>query len=405
MKVHYQDILDAEARIRSMVKRTQVDESRSASEQLGAKVYLKLENEQVTGSFKIRGALNKIKQLSDSERKAGVIACSAGNHAQGVALSATLANVPSTIVMPKTAPLVKVSATKGYGAEVILFGQTFDEAFQHAMSLKEQKGYTFVHPFEDEQVIAGQGTLGLELNQQVPAVDTVIVPIGGGGLISGIATAVKHLNPSVRIIGVQSEQTPGMHDLFHFGKKRERFGPIRTIADGIAVKIPSEKMHQFFIKPLVDEIVTVTDFEIAQAMVFLLERVKTVAEASGAAGLAAALAGKIQLGASNVFVICGGNVDLNLISRVIEKGLQQKGRIARLSVIAPDIPGQLNHLTQIFAESGANVLDVHHNRLSTGVFLRETKIEFVIETTGFEHLESIKANVTQSGFKLVEEGA
>ena len=398
MKVSLEKIEEASRLIRPTVKVTPVDLSRSLSEILGSEVHLKLENLQTTGSFKIRGALNKLAHLSEVEKSRGVIACSAGNHAQGVALAAKLQGCKSLIVMPVSASPVKVAATRGYGAEVVLFGSNFDEAKEHSHELGQKYSMTFVHPYEDESVVAGQGTLGLEMCDQIGEVDTVVVPIGGGGLISGVATAIKGRFPRTRVLGVQSEQAPGMHGLFHSGAAKLRKGPVRTIADGIAVKSPSEVMFKSFIDPLVDDIVTVSDAEIAFAQVLLLERVKTVAEASGAAGLAAALAGKCALGQKCAFVICGGNVDLNLMARILEKGLTQLGRRVRLSIVAADLPGQLNALTRILSDLNANVLEVRHDRESAGVYLKETLIEVTLETSGVDHIAEIKSRLREGGF-------
>jgi threonine dehydratase len=401
MELGLEDVKKAQALLKKHIKYTQVDKSHSATQALGAPVYFKLENEQYTGSFKIRGALNKISNLTAEEKARGVIACSAGNHAQGVAKSASMFGVPATIVMPESAPLIKVSATKGYGADVVLFGESFEEAKDHAHQLEKERNLVFVHPFEDPYVIAGQGTIGLELLDQIPDVDTIVVPVGGGGLISGISLVAKAINPKVRIIGVQSSQAPGMNELYHSGVMAKRVGRALTIADGIAVKYPSKTMYESFIKKYVDDIVTVSDSEIAEAIVFLIERVKTVAEGSGAAALAAGLGGKVTLGKSNCFFISGGNIDLNVISRVIEKGLLAKGRISHITLLVADLPGHLNRVTQIIAENGANVLDVYHDRLSAGVFLKETRIDLVFETTGHDQIRRIKEAFKTAGMKVI----
>lgn len=401
MKVTLEDIQKAYQLISPLIRKTELDRSISASQLMATEIYFKFENEQYTGSFKLRGALNKIASLSHEEKKRGVVASSAGNHAQGVAYSATRSGVKSKIVMPQTAPLIKVAATKGYGAEVVLYGDIYDDAYEKARQLEKEEGYIFVHPFEDPAIIAGQGTIGIEIFESLPDVDTLVVPIGGGGLISGIATALKTLNPKCRIIGVQSAQAPGMEHLFHKKALSDTKKKISTIADGIAVKKPSPLMYESFISRLVDDIVLVSDEEIAEAIVFCLERAKSVVEGSGAAGLAAVLSGKVQLGKKNCILLCGGNIDLNIISKVIEKGLIRKGRLVELSVVVDDLPGNLSKLTQAIAEAGANIMEVHHDRITQGLYLRETKINIVLETTGFDHIEKIKQALHGLGARII----
>lgn len=400
MKVTLQDIQTAHQTIQNFINLTPCDYSRSCSKRMGTDIFFKLENNQRTGSFKIRGASNKIASLSEAERARGVIACSAGNHAQGVALSASLNNTKSIIVMPETAPLSKIQATRGYGAEVILKGQMFDEARDHAVELAKEKGFVFVHPYEDEKVIAGQGTIGLEIFQQIEDLDMVIVPVGGGGLISGVATAIKAFNPKVRIIGVQANVSDSM---FQFYKNKAIPQPkayLATIADGIAIKVPSSKIYENFISKYVDDFVTVSEGEIAEAIVYLLERVKTVSEGSGAAGLAAVLSGKLKLGKRNCIIVSGGNIDLNIVSQVIQRGQIQRGRLSEMSVIVPDVPGSLSQLTRILADFKANIMEVHHDRVGFGLNLKETKIDFVIETTSHEHINQIKDALKSWGAKV-----
>jgi threonine dehydratase len=400
MKVSIQDIHEARKTIKNLILPTPSDFSGSCSAILGADVFFKLENLQRTGSFKIRGAANKIASLTDSEKKRGVIACSAGNHAQGVALSARLNAVRATIVMPETAPLSKIQATQSYGADVILYGQLFDEAKDHAYRLAKENSYVFVHPYEDEKVIAGQGTIGLELHEQIEGLEQVIVPIGGGGLISGIAVALKSLNPNIKVIGVQTEAVDSMYRLYK--KQTESRLPYRaTIADGIAIKVPSQVMYEHFISRYVDDIVTVTEGEIAEAIVFLLERVKTVAEGAGAAALAAMLSGKTRLMKRNCALVCGGNIDLNIVSEVIQRGQIQRGRLCEMSVIVADVPGSLSQLTKILAEHKANILEVHHDRVQLGLNLKETKIDFVIETAGHEHVSRIRDALIRWGAQVI----
>lgn len=370
---------------------------------MGAPIYLKYENEQRTGSFKIRGALAKIMSLSDSAKKIGVIASSAGNHAQGVALASSRLKVPSVVVMPESSPIVKVNASRGYGAEVVLHGKIYDEAFEHAQLLSRDRGMTFVHPFEDQQVIAGQGSVGLEIleqSAQYAPPDTIVIPVGGGGLISGVATAIKHHLPNCKIYGVQAQAAPGMVELF---LKKLPPPAIRghSIADGILVKYPSRLMYEEFIHPLVDDMITVTDDEIAAALVFLLERVKTVVEGSAAAAFAAIMFGKVPLGRHNCVLLSGGNIDLNIISRVIERGLLNAGRLARISVVVEDVPGKLSEITRKMGECQINVLEVYHKRTTAGLSLRETEIDFLLEFRAPEDLQRISKYVAELGGKVI----
>ena len=400
MKVTAQDIKNAQQTIKHIINVTPCDFSRSASDIAGSEIYLKLENTQRTGSFKIRGASNKIMSLSDSEKARGVIACSAGNHAQGVALSSTMNKVKSIIVMPVNAPIAKIEATKKYGAEVILFGQMFDESKEYALKLAEEKKYVFVHPYEDEKVIAGQGTIGFEILEQISDLDSIVVPIGGGGLISGIAIAAKSINPKIKIIGVQTELVSTMTQMFLTKTYKPMTQAVATLADGIAIKQPSQVMFDSFISKYVDEVTTVSEGQIAEAIVFLLERAKTVSEGSGAVALAAALSKKLNLGRKSCLLVCGGNIDLNIVSDIINRGQIQRGRLCELSVIVPDVPGSLSRLTQIIAENRANVLEVHHDRLRQGLSLKETRIDFVLETTSHEHIQKIISELEKIGAKI-----
>jgi threonine dehydratase len=399
MKVTLADIQAAQEIVKDIIVRTPVDHSSSCTKIAGKDIFFKLENYQRTGSFKIRGAANKIASLSDSEKKRGVIACSAGNHAQGVALSASLKGVKSVIVMPETAPLTKVQGTQSYGAEVILKGQVFDEAKEYAYQLAKEKSYVFVHPYEDEKIVAGQGTLGLEVFDQIKNVDTMIVPVGGGGLISGVAVALKSLNPKIRVIGVQTVAADSMYQLFK-NKSVVNVPMYATIADGIAIKSPSEEIYRDLVSKYVDDMVEVAEDEIAEAIVFLLERVKTVAEGAGAAALAAVLSHKIKLGDTNCVLVSGGNIDLNIVSQIIQRGQIQRGRLSEMSVIVKDIPGSLSQLTKILAEHKANILEVHHDRIQSGLNLKETKIDFVIETTSREHIKQIREALQKWGAKF-----
>lgn len=400
MKVTFEDIKKARELIKDLICPTDMSHSISASKLVGSEVYFKFENTQRTGSFKFRGAYNKISNLTAEEKARGVVASSAGNHAQGVALSATLAGVKATIVMPENASISKASATRSYGANVVLKGEIYDEAFEYAQKLEKEHGYTFVHPYQDPFVIAGQGTIGIEILERVPDLDTVIVPIGGGGLISGVALAVKSINPKIRVIGVQSDRAPGMVNLFK-GEPLSANKRAATIADGIAIKNPSKVMYDNFISKYVDEVVTVSDDEIAEAIVFLMERAKTVAEGSGAASMAAVMSRHLNLGKKCCVIISGGNIDLNIVSKIIDRGQIVRGRLCELSVVVDDLPGNLSRLTQAIAGQKANILEVRHDRVSKGLSLRETQIDFVMETSGAEHIESIKRALEATGAKIV----
>lgn len=366
----------------------------------GTPIYLKPENLQLTGSFKVRGAYYKISQLSDEEKAKGVIACSAGNHAQGVALGATKNGIKSLICLPAGAPLSKVEATKNYGAEVCLVDGVYDDAYQKALQLKEEMGYTFVHPFDDENVIAGQGTIGIELLDQLPDVEAVIVPVGGGGLISGVAYAIKSLRPNVKIYGVQASGAPSMVvSLSH--KHIERLPSVKTIADGIAVKEPGT--HTFDIcSHYVDDIVTVTDDEISTAILSLIERQKLVAEGAGAVSVAAAMFGKLPIqGKKTICLVSGGNIDVTILSRVINRGLLKSGRSYVLTVELMDRPGQLVGVTSIIARMGANVISVHHDRAGKATDINACYLQVVLETRNQEHIDKIREELIRSGYHVI----
>ena len=366
----------------------------------GTPIYLKPENLQLTGSFKVRGAYYKISQLSDEEKAKGVIACSAGNHAQGVALGATKNGIKSLICLPAGAPLSKVEATKNYGAEVCLVDGVYDDAYQKALQLKEEMGYTFVHPFDDENVIAGQGTIGIELLDQLPDVEAVIVPVGGGGLISGVAYAIKSLRPNVKIYGVQASGAPSMVvSLSH--KHIERLPSVKTIADGIAVKEPGT--HTFDIcSHYVDDIVTVTDDEISTAILSLIERQKLVAEGAGPVSVAAAMFGKLPIqGKKTICLVSGGNIDVTILSRVINRGLLKSGRSYVLTVELMDRPGQLVGVTSIIARMGANVISVHHDRAGKATDINACYLQVVLETRNQEHIDNIREELIRSGYHVI----
>lgn len=363
------------------------------------KVYLKTENLQTTGSFKVRGAYYKISQLTEEEKSKGVIACSAGNHAQGVALAATKSGIKSIICLPDGAPISKVEATKAYGAEVCLVPGVYDDAYQKALQLKDEKGYTFIHPFNDENVIAGQGTIGLELLDQLPDLDAVIVPIGGGGLISGVAFAIKQLNPKVKVYGVQAK---GAASMFNSIKDHEIecLESVSTIADGIAVKEPGDLTFELVDK-YVDEIVTVNDDEISTAILTLMEQQKLVVEGAGAVAVAAVLFDKLPIKDKKVVcLLSGGNIDVTILSRVIKRGLIMTGRTAQLMIELIDKPGQLKGVADIIAALGGNVISIHHERANEGRDVNGCFLRIVLETKNQEHIDEITSALTNAGYHL-----
>jgi threonine dehydratase len=364
----------------------------------GQQVYLKLENLQMTGSFKERGALNRIALLTPEQAARGVVAASAGNHAQGVAYHATKRGIRALIVMPLATPLVKVTATRGFGAEVLLYGANYDEACVEATRLCAAEGMTFIHPFDDAVVMAGQGTIGLELLEQVPQLEAVVVPIGGGGLIGGIACAIKESRPGIRVIGVQTSRLPSMLAARSAGHP-VTVEPATTIADGIAVRRAGDVTLPV-VERYVDEIVTVDEDEIASAILVLLEREKTLAEGAGAAALAALLQKKTTLnGAHTAVMVCGGNIDVTLLSRIIERGLVQDGRMIRLRIHLLDKPGALAELTLLIAKYRANIVDTLYNRAYYGVNLGDTTIDITMETRGREQVEELLAAMTAEGYR------
>ena len=366
----------------------------------GAELYLKTENLQITGSFKVRGAYYKMTKLSLEEKKRGVIACSAGNHAQGVALAAQKNGIKSVICLPDGAPISKVEATKSYGAEVCLVEGVYDDAYQKALQLRDEKGYTFIHPFNDEDVIAGQGTIALELIEQLPDLDAVLVPIGGGGLISGIAYTLKTVNPRVKVYGVQAIGAPSMKNSVENGNVEE-LSSVSTIADGIAVKKPGDLTYEIC-RQYVDEIVTVSDDEISAAILALMEQHKLVTEGAGAVAVAAAMFGKVDLaGKKAVCVLSGGNIDVTILSRVIKRGLLMSGRSCQLLIELQDKPGQLKNVSRIIADLGGNVTSVHHERANEGSDVNGCYLRIVLETRNYEHIAQIKQALTDFGFKLL----
>lgn len=390
-------VFNAQTVLKSIIRETNVVRAYGIAPE--CELYLKPENLQITGSFKVRGSAYKIAMLSDEEKAKGVIACSAGNHAQGVALAATKNGIKSLICLPDTAPISKVEATKGFGADVCLVEGCYDDAYLKALELKENEGYTFVHPFDDENVIAGQGTIALEILNDLDDIDAIVVPIGGGGLISGIAYTAKQIRPSVKVYGVQVAGAPSMYNSVKDGEI-ECLSSVSTIADGIAVKQPGEKTYAL-VKEYVDEIALVTDDEVASAILALIEKQKMIAEGAGATAVAAVMAGKFDLkGKRVVAVVSGGNIDVTSLSRVIDRGLLNSGRSSSLLIELIDKPGQLMDISRIIAECGGNVTGVHYEKGNTesvnGCFLR---IE--METRDFEHVNLITQSLRDEGFKIV----
>ncbi len=368
----------------------------------GANIYLKTENLQVTGSFKIRGSYYKISQLSDKEKENGVIACSAGNHAQGVALAATKNGIKSIICLPDGAPISKVEATKRYGAEVCMVKGVYDDAYNKAIELRDKEGYTFIHPFNDPDVIAGQGTIGLEIIEQLPEVDIVVVPIGGGGLISGVAYTIKQINPNCKVYGVQSIGAPSMDTSIKKGKITT-LSKVQTIADGIAVKTPGDYTYEL-VKKYVDGIITVTDDEIALAILTLLEQQKLISEGAGAVPVAAVLANKIPdtKGKNVCCLVSGGNIDVTILSRVIERGLKMGGRKANITIALSDKPGQLSDVSRIIAQTGANVTSVSYDSTDLDMNITDCYLRINVETRNFDHINTIKKALKDEGFEVFE---
>jgi len=388
----------AQKKIQKAILRTPTIYSDTLSELTDKEVFLKLENLQKTGSFKIRGAYYKLSQLTPSMRKKGVVAASAGNHAQGVAWASSLLGIHSTIVMPEGVSLAKQMATQSYGGEIVLFGQNTDEALHYAKKLTED-GKFFVHPFDDEQVIAGQGTIGLEILEEVPEVEAMIIPIGGGGLISGIATIVKKRRPGVKIVGVQSVHAPSAF----YSLKRKKIVEVKvkpTLADGIAIRRVGEITFPI-IQRGVDEIVAVNEDEIASAILTLMERKRMVAEGAGAVPLAALLSRRLKTRSKKVvLVISGGNIDVHLLDRIIEKGLAQTGRLVRFSILLRDVPGALSKLTSLVAQHRANILHIIHERAAKDIPIGFSKVVLVLETRGPDHIREIKKGLQEKGYAL-----
>ena len=402
MNLELNEIEKAAQRLEPIIHRTKIEMSKTFSDMTGGSVYLKYENQQKTGSFKIRGAANKITALVERGEVTSVVASSAGNHAQGVAYASHVNNIPATIVMPKSAPIAKVSATEGYGAKVVLHGDCYDDAYNKAVEIQEKEGATFLHPFDDYEVMAGQGTIGIEILEDLPTVDLIIVPAGGGGLLAGIAACVKQINPRVKIIGVQAEGAPAIAESF---KTKSHFvsESVKTIADGIQVKSPGEKTMEL-INKYADDVVLVSDAEISAAILLLLERTKQVVEPAGATTLAAVLNNKIDVkGKKAVCLLSGGNIDVGFIHRVIEIGLVSRERKLKFCTTLLDLPGSLEHLSHVLSEANANIVMVQHDRLSAELDPNEAIIHIACEVGGREHGQRVISALEKNGYKVVLE--
>ena len=395
------DVRAAQARLKGLIAATPCPYSETLSRLTGSRVFVKLENLQMTGSFKERGAANVLLVLGEAERRRGVVAASAGNHGLAVAFHAARLGIGAVIVMPDWAPLTKVTAARRHGAEVVLYGDNYDAAYARAREIEAERGLVFIHPFDDSRVIAGQGTIGLELCEQVPDLEAVLVPVGGGGLAGGIGVALKALRPGTRLIGVQAEEVPGMRAALDAGE-RVTVPSAPTIADGIAVRRVGE--HTLALaRRYLDGVVTVSEEEIANAILLLLEIEKTVVEGAGAVALAALVNKRVSLeGRAVVLLLGGGNIDVNLIARIIERGLVKDGRIVRLAVMLRDRPGALARLAELVAEARANVLHINHDRAFSRARLGETEVEITLETSGRDHIEAIKRHLLAAGYTVEE---
>lgn len=388
------DIYDAKEVLKDVISKTPIVHATKIHENL----WIKAENLQGTGAFKLRGAYNKLSNLTPEEREKGVIAASAGNHAQGVAYSCMKMGIKGTIVMPKTAPLSKIEATRSYGVTVELQGDTFNDAYEYAKNLQEITGAVFIEPFDDPYVIAGQGTIGLEILEKMNDVDTVIVPIGGGGLISGIAAAIKSLRPNCRVIGVQSEHAPSMKESLE-QNKMIKLENVSTIADGIAVKTPGNLTFELC-KQYVDEVVTVSEEEIAAAILTLLEKMKMVAEGAGATSVAAAMFNKVDLENHKcVAVLSGGNIDVNLLSKIIDLGLVKTGRKAVINLNVIDKPGNLSRVIELISQTGANIISVNHNRIQNAILFNQCRVGIIIETNNQAHIDEVMRILKENGYE------
>lgn len=390
-------VYDAQRVLRDNIRKTDLIHAPSLSDK--ADIYLKAENLQTTGSFKVRGAYYKIARLNDEQKKRGIIACSAGNHAQGVALSAQKNNIKSAIFIPSTAPISKIEATRKYGAQIMLVDGVYDDAYKAAIKYQQETQGEFIHPFDDIDIIAGQGTIALELMEQLSDMEAVIVPIGGGGLISGVAYTVKMLNPNCKVYGVQACGAPSMVNSLHEHKRIE-LPSVSTFADGTAVKLPGENTFKIC-EEYVDEVVTVSEDEIAGAILSLIEKQKLIAEGAGALSVAAAMFNKLPLeGKKTVCLVSGGNIDVNILSRVINRGLMKEGRLSDLTIELLDKPGQLRDVSTIIAQHGANVIRVRHNQGGKGTEINECYLSVTLETKNAQHLEEIKQAFVEKGYRI-----
>ncbi len=402
MDLPLKEIELAAKRLENTIHRTKIEKSTTFSNMSGADVYLKYENQQKTGSFKIRGASNKIAALIERGELKAAVASSAGNHAQGTAYASHVNGIPATIVMPKSTPIAKAAATEGYGAKVVLHGECYDDAYNKAVEIAEKEGATFIHPYDDLEVMAGQGTIGIEILEDLPTVDMVLVPAGGGGLLAGVAACIKQINPRVKIIGVQAEGAPAISNSFK-NKKYSTTETVSTIADGIAVKMPGKKTVEL-INKYADDVVTVSDAEISAAILFLLERTKQVVEPAGATPLAAVLNGKVDVkGKKVVCVLSGGNIDVSFIQRIIDLGLVSRERKLKFKTTLLDIPGSLEHLSGILSGANANIVMVQHDRLSAELDPNEAIIHIACEVGGKEHGEKVVKALEKNGYKVVRE--
>lgn len=397
--VQLEDVKAARERVRDAIYLSPCARTETLSRVSGTQAYLKLDNLQMTGAYKERGALNKLLLLGPAERARGLIAASAGNHAQAVAYHAGRLGIAATIVMPETTPIMKVARTRGHGARVVLAGANYDEAYSEARRMEREEGLTFVHPFDDEEIIAGQGTLGLEVLEQVPGLDAVLVPVGGGGLVSGVAVAVKAISPSVKVIGVEAEVLPCMQAALETGEL-VTLDPASTLADGIAVRRAGEITFDH-VQSLVDDVITVSEEEIASAILYLLEQEKTVAEGAGAVGVAALMHHKLPslAGKRVCSVVSGGNIDVNVVARVIERGLVKDGRLVRINIRLLDKPGQLTIVSGIISGLRANVIEVHHSRAFSEKF-GDTALLLTLETRGLDHVEEILGALRAAGYQV-----
>ncbi len=402
MDLPLKEIELAAQRLESTVHKTKLERSTTFSEMTGGEIYLKFENQQKTGSFKIRGASNKIASLVEKGQIKAAVASSAGNHAQGTAYASKVHGIPAVICMPKSTPIAKVEATKGYGAKVVLHGDCYDDAYNKALEIVEKEGATFIHPFDDVEVMAGQGTIGIEILRDLPTVDIVVVPAGGGGLLAGVAACIKQINPRVKVVGVQAEGAPAIAQSFK-AKEHCHTDYSLTIADGISVKNPGTSTVEL-INRYADDVVTVTDAEISSAILYLMERTKQVVEPAGATTVAAVLAGKINVkNQKTVCVLSGGNIDVSFIARIIELGLSSRGRKIKFRTTLLDVPGSLEHLSSVLKEANANIIMVQHDRMSADIDPNEAIIHIACEVGGKEHGEKVIKAMEKNGYKIIPE--